>query len=267
MKNNSTFILAAAMTMFALSPFATAENLTGYDIAKRADEVPEGETSSKTATMTLISKKGAVRVREIFMKSKDYGDVKKSVIVFELPKDVSGTSYLVFDYDEKTDGTKPDSDNWLYLPALKKEQRITGSNKGDSFMGSDFTYDDIGDRGLSKDTYKLLGEENVNGNDCYIVEALAKDKTEKNPRRVLWIIKENYMLQKAEYYDRQNMLQRELECSGIEKIGGYWTVKTMSMKNVQSGTSTLLEMKGIEYDVPMDDNQFTVAAIRRGIKK
>lgn len=190
--------------------FGTVFAQTGYDIMKKADEVPTPKTSSYTATMTLTDKKGNVRVREVKEMTKDFGDVSKSVIIFTTPKDVAGVGYLMFDYVEKSDGTKQDSDNWLYMPALKKVRRISGSDSGGDFMGTDFTYEDMGDRGLNKDTFTLLGEENVDGTDCYKVEAVSKDNTEKNPRRILWIGKENFIMYKAEFYDRQNNLQRVL---------------------------------------------------------
>lgn len=256
-----TFITAVLLTI-ALS--ISAENLTGYEIAKRADEVDEGTTSSYTAVMTLTNKKGSVRTREITMKTKDYGDVKKSVIVFTIPKDVAGVSYLSFDYPDKADGSKKDSDSWLYMPAMKKTRRISGSGKDDEFMGSDFTYSDMGDRGLTKDTFTLLGEETVDGFECYKVEAAAKDKTEKTQRRIIWYRKDNYMVVKGEFYDKQNTLAREMTCSDISQIDGIWTTGKMYMKNIKTGHSTLLEMKNVQYNLSLEDNMFTVASIERG---
>ncbi len=241
-----------------------AEELTGYEVARRADAVDKGKTSSYTATMTLTNKKGTVRTREIFMRSKDYGDVKKSVIVFAKPKDVAGVSYLSHDYPDKADGTKQDSDSWLYMPAMKKVRRISGSGKDDDFMGTDFTYADMGDRGLTKDTFTLLGEDTVDGMDCWMVESVAKDKKEKTQRRVIWYCKENYKIVKGEYYDKQNTLSRVLSCSDIRKIDGIWTVGKMFMRNVKTEHSTVLEMRNIRYNMEVDDNMFTVSAIEKG---
>lgn len=269
MKKTGSTLRFSRLTMLAFTivtgtRLAFAQQPTGYDIAKRADEVDKGETSSYTATMTLVDKKGSKRVREIMMKSKDYGDTEKSVVVFTTPKDVAGVAYLMFEYDDAPDGTSKDSDNWLYMPAMKKTRRISGSSKGDDFMGTDFTYEDMGDRGLSKDTFNLLGEETVAGNECWKVECLAKDKTEKNPRRIVWYRKDSYMVQKAEFYDRQNNLQRVLECSNIKKIDGIWTTGKMYIKNVLTNHSTLLEMKDVKYNQPLNDNIFTVASLERG---
>lgn len=254
----------AGLALLAAGTLCIAEELTGYEIARRADAVDEGKTSSYTATMTLTNKKGATRTREIFMRTKDYGDVKKSAIVFTMPKDVSGVAYLSFDYPDNADGIKPDSDNWLYMPAMKKVRRISGSSKDEDFMGTDFTYSDMGDRGLTKDTFNLLGSETIDGFDCWKVEFLAKDKSEKTQRRILWFRKDNYKTVKGEYYDKQNTLTRELTCSGLTQIDGIWTTEKMLMKNVKNGHSTLLELRDVKYNMPLDDNMFTVSAIERG---
>ncbi len=243
---------------------ANAQVLSGYDIMKKSDEVPEAKTASFTATMTLTDKKGQTRVREVIEKTKDYGDTKKSVIVFVTPKDVSGVGYLMFDYEEAADGSKKDTDSWLYMPAMKKVRRISGSDSSGDFMGTDFTYEDMGDRGLNKDDFTLLGEEAVDGNPCYKVEASSKDKKDKNPRRVFWISKENFMLYKGEYYDRQNNLQRKLTCSDIKEIDGFWTTGKMFMENVQKNHTTLIEMKDVKYGVDVDDSLLTVASLEKG---
>ena len=246
-------LLKRAAVFFAVGACvfaAAAQDLSGYDIMKRARDADSGKTGTYTATMT-----------------KDYGDNDKTVIVFRTPKDVAGVGYLMWEYDEKADGTKKDSDNWLYMPAMKKVRRISGSESGGDFMGTDFTYDDMGDRALSKDTFTVLASETVDNFDCWKIECAAKDKTEKNPRRIVWIRKDNFKLLKSEYYDRQNALQRKLECTNIEKIDGIWTIGKMTMVNVRTNHSTVIEMKDVHYNIPINDSVFTVASLERGAIK
>ena len=83
-------ILTLSTALLALG--LNAQSLTGYDIMKKAHDVPEPKTSSSTAKLTIHSKKGSDRIREVIMKSKDYGDVSKEIIVFTTPKDVAGTN-------------------------------------------------------------------------------------------------------------------------------------------------------------------------------
>lgn len=250
-----------------LLSFSLFAEMTGYEIVKKCDEIPEPETASSTAYMTIHSKKGKDRIRELIMKSKDYGDVKKEVIVFTTPKDVSGVGYLMFDYPEDSNGNKKDSDNWLYMPAMKKTRRIASSGtEGDgSFMGSDFTYEDIDERSLSKDNYNLLGEENIDGILCYKVEAVSKANTEKEPRRIIYIGKEDFLMRKIDFFDRQDNLHRILIFSDYSTIDGFVSAKKMKMENVQTGTWSMLEMRDVVNNPKdMDDSLFSVSALEKG---
>lgn len=241
--------------------------ITGYEIAKKMDEVPKPKNSSNTATLTIHSKKGNERVRQVIMKSKDYGNVSKEVIVFQTPKDVAGVGYLMFDYPEDENGNSKDSDNWLYMPAMKKTRRIasSGTEAEGQFMGTDFTYEDIGSRSLNKDNYNLLGEETVDGVVCYKVEAVSKTGKEKDPRRVFYCGKDDFILRKCEFYDKQNQLHRVLTATNIKTIKEYKTASVMKMENVQSGTWSRIDMTEMVYDnASIDDNIFTVAALERG---
>ena len=263
--NMKKLILTLSTALLALS--LNAQTLSGYDIMKKADEVPSPKTSSSTATLTIHSKKGNDRIREVIMKSKDYGDVEKEVIVFTTPKDVAGTGYLMFNYKEDSKGNKKDSDNWLYMPAMKKTRRIasSGSESEGSFMGTDFTYQDMGDRSLSKYNYNLLGEESVDGVSCYKVECISKAHTEKDPRDITYISKSDFIMRKCEFFDRQNQLHRVLTCSNFTTIKGFTTAQKMKMENVQTGTWSLIETKNITYDAnDIDDSIFTVAALEKG---
>lgn len=240
--------------------------LDGYEIIKKSNEVLSPKTSSVKATLKIYSKKGE-RIREVLMKSKDFGDVSKEVIVFLSPKDVSGVGYLMFNYEEKSDGSKKDSDNWLYMPAMKKTRRIasSGSESEGNFMGTDFTYEDMGERSIKKDTYTLLGEEIFNNENCYKVECKSISQTEKNPRRIVYIGKDDFILRKAEFFDRQDNLHRVLTNSDFKTIKNYKTATKMKMENVQTGSYSLIEMNEIFYDEEnIDDSLFTVAALEKG---
>lgn len=242
---------------------AFAFGLDGYEVASKSYNVETGKTAFFNATLTLKTKKGATRVREISLRKKEFGDSKKTLISFSAPKDVEGVAYLSFDYTGKSASSK-ESESWLYMPAMKKVRRINGSSRQDDFMGSDFTYEDIGDRGLDKDDFNLLAEESAEGFDCYKVECVAKDKGEKIPRRVIWVRKDNYLLQKAEFYDQRGDLQRVLVCSDIKQVNGIWTIQKMVMTNVQTEHSSVMELKAVQYNQDLPDNIFTVSYIGRG---
>jgi hypothetical protein len=248
-----TLLLLAGMTGLS------AQSPSGYDIMKLVDERYAGDTAQYKLTMTLTSGRGAQRVREVSFYFKDYGDTEKTLMFFNSPRDVAGTGYLSFSYDDDRD-----DDIWLYLPAMKRVRRITGSGKNDSFMGADFTYEDMGSRGLDKDEFSLVGEEGVDGEPCWVVEARAKDRREPYARRVLRVRKDSCFIAAVDYYDRQDRLLKTLRVSGIGQIDGIWTARRMEMTNEQDRHSTVIEMSDIRFNLPLEDDLFAVAGLERG---
>jgi outer membrane lipoprotein-sorting protein len=238
-------------------PLLFAQN--AYDIMKEADARYAGDTAKYTLTMTLISKRGSPRVRELGCYYKDYGDTAKTVMVFRSPRDVEGTCYLAWSYDNDRD-----DDTWIYLPGMKRTRRISGSGRNDEFMGSDFTYEDMGDRSLSKDDFTLKGEETVDGAACWMVEAKAKDPRDPFATRLIRVRKDNYVIAGAEYYDRQGKLLKGLKVSGIRQVDGIWIASKMEMTNVLSEHSSVIEIKDMVFNSPVDDSLFTVAAMEQG---
>ena len=249
--------------VISLLCFATGFAQTAYEIAKAVDKLPTGKTSSATISISLIDKNGKTRNRELVSYTLKDGTTDKTVLVFKTPRDVAGISYLTYDYPDKADGSSVDSDSWIYIPAMKKVRRVSGSSKDDDFQGTDFTYDDLGNRNLSKDNFAILGEEKVNGIDCWILEAKAKDPKAKISRRVSWVNKKTYVIQKGEYYDKQNRLQKTLACESIQKVNGYWSTLKLTMTNVQTNHKTIYEVKNLKYDEKINESYFTVSALER----
>jgi outer membrane lipoprotein-sorting protein len=259
-KINSFNFFAALLFLCVSGTTVFAQELSGYDIMKLADERYAGDTAQYKLRMTLASGRGAPRIREVSYYFKDYGDTDKILMVFQSPRDVAGTAYLSFSYDDES----RDDDIWLYLPAMRRVRRITGSGKNDDFMGTDFTYEDMGSRSLSKDTFTFKGEESIDGEACRVVEALPKDKSDPYGRRVVRVRKDSHIIAAVDYYDRQNKLLKTLRVSGIQKIDNIWTALKMEMTNVQNKHATLIEMSEIKFNIPLDDTLFAVTTLERG---
>ncbi|MDR2071788.1 MAG: outer membrane lipoprotein-sorting protein [Treponema sp.] len=242
-----------------LLPAGPGFSQNAYDIMKAADERYMGDTAAYTLTMTLISKRGSPRIRELGYYFKDYGDTAKTAMVFRSPKDVEGSCYLAWSYDGGRD-----DDTWIYLPGMKRTRRISGSGRNGDFMGSDFTYEDMGGRDLSQDDFTLKDEEAVDGRVCWLIEAKAKDAKASYAVRLIRIRKDNYVTAGAEYYDRQGKLLKRLKVSGIKQADGIWIAEKMEMTNVLNEHSTVIEIKDTAFNIPLEDSLFTVAAMEQG---
>jgi hypothetical protein len=248
------------LAVYALMLSANGQQ-TGRDIMLKADERPDGDSRKSTMKMELINKRGSKRERTMLSYSKDFGKDKKTLMFFQEPADVKGTGFLTWDYNEedKTD------DRWLYLPAMKKTRRISGTSaKKEYFMGSDFTYDDMGNRDVDADIHKIIGEETLNGQSCWVIESTPKEKDVMYSKKTGWIRKDNYMAVKVEYYDLQGKLLKVLEVNDIKKVDGYWAAGEMSMTNLQRDHKTIIRMESMAYDINVDDNVFTVNSLEKG---
>jgi hypothetical protein len=240
--------------------YAQAVELTGRDIMTKVDNRPDGNDRTMTMNMTLINKRGKTRERSVLSYSKDYGKDSKALIYFKKPADVKGTGFLSWEYDDPD----KDDDRWLYLPALKKVRRISGSSKNDYFMGTDFTYDDMGDRSVDEDAHKLLRKEEVDGNKCWVVESVPKDKDYMYSKVIKWIRQDALMSVKVEFYDKQANLLKILTVFDIRKQDGFWTAFKMEMQNIREKHKTILEITEMHYNQGLKDNFFKVSTLESG---
>jgi outer membrane lipoprotein-sorting protein len=159
-----------------------------------------------------------------------------------------------------------DDDMWIYLPALKKTKRISSDSKSDYFMGSDFTYDDMGDRHPSEDTHVILREETYEGEECYVVESHSIESDYFYSKTITWVIKDEWIGLKKEFYDEDGDFLKVLTVNNYEKINGYWVITNMKMTNEQKDHTTTMELKNVRIDDGINDNQFTERMMQRGIR-
>ncbi len=251
-------LIATAIAILATS--ATFAQ-TGRDIMLKAENRPEAKTSQTELTMTIINKRGKERVRKLKSYTMEVGKDEKTLMFFEYPGDVKGTGFLTWNYDK----IGKDDDKWLYLPAMKKTRRISGSSaKKDYFMGTDFTYDDMGDRNIDEDTHKLLGEETVNGHKCWKIESTSKDKRDIFSKKIIWLRQDILIPEKVDFYDRMGKLHRQMVFDKVAQNKEYWVIMKMTMTNVQTKHKTIIEFNNMELDVPMDESKFTVQTLEKG---
>ncbi len=242
-------------------PFSTAMGkLSGRDIMVKADNIDDGKDRRIEMEMELVNKRGKKRFRQMVLLSKDYGKDVKSVFFVKKPADVRGTGFLVWSYDNPS----RDDDRWLYLPALKRSKRISGSSKNDSFMGSDMTYDDMGDRSVDEDRHKLLREEELAGHDCWVVQSIPKERDSLYSKKVFWVRKDNSIVIKGLFYDRRGKLLKVMERKNIKKVQGLWTVFLSEMKNVQDNHKTFLRLKKVKYNMGLRNSFFKISTVERG---
>jgi outer membrane lipoprotein-sorting protein len=252
-----------AIVLFIFVQFATLAQTAdqkGFTIAKKADELDRGfESSEASLKMILANKNGQESERSLeyrTLEMDDDGD--KSMIIFNSPRDVEGTATLTFTHKESAD------DQWLYLPSIKRVKRISSDNKSGPFMGSEFAYEDLSSQEVEKYTYKFIKEDNINGNPGLVVERYPVDPKSGYSKQVVWYNKNNYRVEKIDYYDRKNALLKTLNYSGYHQyLGKHWRATEMAMENHQTGKKTRLIFENYRFKTGLSDKDFTQNSLAR----
>jgi len=259
MKTKEIFLIMASISLFAFTPHATGQ-LTGRQIMDKVYTNPAGEDTQGSMTMTLTNSRGEQRVRTLRQFIKDDGATEKKIMFFITPADVKNTAFMNWSY---SDGRS--DDQWIYLPALKRTKRISSDGKNDYFMGSDFTYDDLGDRHPEMDDHRLLREETVEGKSCYVVESTPRDEDYIYSKTVTWVMKDNFLGLKREFYDDRNALLKVLSIQKFEKVDGFWTILETKMHNVQKDHTTVIKFTEVQKNKGIPDSKFTERSLTLGI--
>lgn len=256
----TSLLLAIVLPAPAATEAATPEE-KGLNIAREADRRNSGFVNYRVdLEMILKSRDGKKSIRELRIKTLEINnDGDKTLIVFDTPGDIKGTSFLSFAH--KTG----DDEQWLYLPALKRVKRIASSNKSSPFMGSEFSYEDMAGQEVEKFTYKWLRDEILNEKNSHVIEQYPADKENSGySRQVVWMDKDGYRVLKIEYYDKRGDLLKTLMLSGHRLYNGkFWKPLTLNMVNRQTGKSTVLEFKDYRFGVDLDEQDFTKNSLLR----
>ncbi|MEM9024106.1 MAG: outer membrane lipoprotein-sorting protein [Bacteroidota bacterium] len=257
--HQKSFLLAFSLLLGAAGSSFGQDK--GLDIAKAADKRDEGFVNTQVnLKMVLKNKYGQESTRTMTNKTLEVtGDGDKSVISFNSPKDVKGTSSMTY-----THKVGPD-DQWLYLPAVKRVKRISSNNKSGPFMGSEFAFEDLSSQEVEKYTYKYLADETYEGQACFKVERDPVDPKSGYTRQVVWYNKDNYRLEKIEFYDRKNAHLKTLTYHNYKLyLGKFWRAQEMQMVNHQSGKETKLIFENYTFKSDaISEDDFTQNSLRR----
>jgi outer membrane lipoprotein-sorting protein len=216
-------------------------------------------------TLTIVDRRGGQRHRELMIDLKKYPENRsRTILFFEAPADVKGVGFLQW-----TDPHGKD-EQWLYLPELTRVRQISGGAKRESFMGTDFSYEDLALIGEVTDwseqdaRTQLLRDEPLDGESCHVIELTPIGKDLAYSKLLVWLTAGDLTIIKFEMYDKSGKLAKVLRMSGIRAIGTIPTPFHMEMQNVQGGSHTVVDFSEVKYDLGMSDDQFTQRALEHG---
>jgi outer membrane lipoprotein-sorting protein len=226
------------------------------EIAQKAQERTLSKSEHYTGTLQVIdAHKKVTEKRWIFDRLGSHGD-SKSILRFTAPPEVKGVALLVVNHPDRA------SDQWMWTPALERDRRIALQDRSGRFFGTDFSFEDLEERDVNQFSYSLLGEEAMAGAACWKLESRPKQtKASQYTASQLWIRKDNYAIVRIDHY-KKDKVTRRIDYSEIENIQGIWTPRTISVTDIARNSSTVMKVENLKYNLPMQDSDFTVEALR-----
>ena len=232
----------------------------GLKIATESRERQKGFGNfTASLTMTLRNKQGRENERELHIKVIEVeGDGDRTLFVFNRPHDVSGTAFLIHAHKDEPD------QQWLYLPALKRVKGISSSKQSGSFMGSEFSYEDMGAVEVEKFTHRYLHEEPCGDLECYVLERIPKSRDSGYSRQLVWLDREELRTMQIHYFDRREEHLKTMVVEDYEVyLDHFWRGRTITMNNLLTGKSTVLLWSNYEFGTDLDTKDFTRTALKR----
>ena len=232
----------------------------GLRIATEARERQRGFGNfTANLTMTLRNKRGQESKRELRLKVIEVeGDGDRTLFVFDRPRDVKGTAFLVWAHKSEAD------EQWLYLPALKRVKRISSSKQSGSFMGSEFSYEDMGAVEVEKFTHRYLRDEPCADLECTVLERTPVSRDSGYSRQLVWLDRQELRTMQIQFFDRRDEHLKTLVVEDYEKyLDRYWRGSKITMTNHLTGKSTVLLWSEYEFGTDLDFGDFTRTALKR----
>ena len=247
-------------TVLAVPAVAETAEEKGLAITRAVDErgrgygdvVVEGEMILRDAAGR--ENRRAFRQRVLERPDPAVGDM--SVIIFERPRDIRGVGLLTHAKIEPED-----DDQWLYLPAVKRVKRISSSSRTGKFVGSEFSYEDLGSQEVEDYDQKWLRDESCPGSAnlmCHVVEDYPRNRKSGYSKRILWIDQDEFRIHRIEFYNRRGDLEKDLSFTDYRLYKGrYWRASEMSMVNRQTGKSTDMLWSEYQFGTGLSESLFS----------
>jgi outer membrane lipoprotein-sorting protein len=216
--------------------------------------------------LKIVDRRGGERNRELVIDFKKYAeDRNRTILFFESPPEVKGVGFLQWADPHAKD------EQWLYLPELKRVRQISAGAKHESFVGTDFSYDDLAiiseitDWTEADARTNLLRDETLDGRSCHVIEFTPTGKDLSYSKILTWLTADDLVMVKFEMYDTSARLEKVLTLNDFRNVGAIPTAFHMEMKNEQSGSHTVVDFNEVKYDTGLADDMFTQRSLEHGL--
>jgi hypothetical protein len=249
--------LAAALFAMVCVGLGSAHAQDARQIVQEALNRARSKSEHYEGTLEVLNVRQKVSTKRwTYDRLGAYGN-SKAVLRFEAPPEVRDVALLVINHPDSA------SDQWMWIPAEERDRRVALQDRSTRFFGTDFSFEDLEERDIDQFTYKLLGDDNLDGVACWKIESRpGEGKSSQYTSSFWWIRKDNYVITRLDNFDRDKLIRR-ITYTDIKLISGIWTALTAEVVDGRRNSRTILKLDKVEYNLAMKDTNFTREALRR----
>lgn len=243
-------------------PTARADE-AGNALARQVRDRPIGKDSYTEGQMILIEQGHTPRARRMrTYQLEPREDEQWTLIRFLEPTDIADTGLLTLDHADA------DTDQWVFLPAVKKARRIPADRRGGNFVGSDLIYEDLRDRKVEQDTHTITGEELVGKAMCKVLESVPVDaKNSEYSKRISWVHPQTLVALRVDFYQGGSEPVKRMEVKRLQKVQGFWTILETEITDLKTRHSTRMLAESVRYDVGLPESMFNQGVLEDPVQE
>jgi len=244
----------------------TASQNPAETIVSKCDNKYSGEDQITQLTVTVKNRLGSEHTAVYHRFWKNTEEAQEKLTLFTIsPLDAKNTAFMQYTYSPSLNR---DTEQWVYLPNLRKLKRVTIRDLSDSFLGSDLTHDDIRLRQVKDDEHKLLRVKENKGFKHFLIESTPKEAESQYQRKIVhYALKlgTGVCLKKnIAYFDKKGALLKK-QTIHWQQINEAWLWKRVEVANSQTFSSSIFEVTNPQVNSGLDEKWFTVRMLKRGL--
>jgi outer membrane lipoprotein-sorting protein len=234
------------IAFFVLAPFYLLSQ-DAKEIVKKADEKMRGNTMQAEMVIRTIRPTWS---REMQCKTWMKGN-SLSMILVQSPAKDKGIAFL-----------KRKKEVWNWMPSLERTIKLPPSMMTQSWMGTDFTNDDLVKESSVVEDYNhsLIGDTSIDGRPCFTIQMIPKPEAAVVWSKVIICIdKKDFLELHSRFYDEDGELINIMNSYDIKMMHDRLIPTRFEMIPAdKKGHKTEMIYKNIQYNNPIDDNFFSV---------
>jgi hypothetical protein len=247
-------LVLAWLTIVPLASIRAADN--ARQIVEEAQKRTEAMSQRYEGLLQVFDSKGKISDKRWTYERLGSHGQSKTVLRFTAPPEVKGVALLIANHPDRA------SDQWMWTPAIERDRRIALQDRSTRFFGTDFSFEDLEERDVDQYDYTLEGTEPADGAPCWKIRSKPKgSRLSQYTSSLVWIRQDIYAWVRLENYVDARAVRR-LTYSDIQNVQGIWTGRQMEMADLTRGSRTRLTLDKLQYNVPLNDADFTLQAIR-----